>query len=119
MATFEEVRTQFPQYNDIPDVQLADALHQKFYADIPKQQFYQQIGLPSERMIPGNENMITLPKKEPSLKDRLLGVVETPAIIAGEIGKMVATPLASMYGQAVGGYGTPQGRAAGQGALEA
>ena len=118
MATFEEVRTQFPQYNDIPDVQLADALHQKFYADIPKQQFYQQIGLPSERMIPGNENMITLPKKEPSLKDRLLGVVETPAIIAGEIGKMVATPLASMYGQAVGGYGTPQGRAAGQAAAQ-
>jgi hypothetical protein len=69
-------------------------------------------------MIPGNENMITLPKKEPSLKDRLLGVVETPAIIAGEIGKMIATPLASMYGQAVGGYGTPQGRAAGQAAAQ-
>jgi len=118
MATFEEVRVKFPQYNDIPDVQLADALHKKFYADIPKQQFYQQIGLPTERMIPGNENMITLPKKEPSLKDRLLGVVETPAIIAGEIGKMIATPLASMYGQAVGGYGTPQGRAAGQAAAQ-
>jgi len=118
MATFEEVRAQFPQYNDIPDVQLADALHQKFYADIPKQQFYQQIGLPSERMIPGNENMITLPKKELGLKDRLLGVVETPAIVAGEIGKMIATPLASMYGQAVGGYGTPQGRAAGQAAAQ-
>ena len=46
-----------------------------------------------------NENMITLPKKEPSLKDRLLGVVETPAIIAGEIGKVRHQMLAARVGR--------------------
>ena len=45
MATLAEVRSQYPQYNDMPDVAVADALHQKFYADIPKDQFYKQVGL--------------------------------------------------------------------------
>ena len=34
MATIAEIRAQYPQYADMPDVALADALHAKFYADI-------------------------------------------------------------------------------------
>ena len=98
MPSFDEVRAQFPQYNDIPDVQLADALHQKFYADIPKQQFYQKIGLAKETQIPGGQGAITLPPKETSMQDRLMGVLETPAIVAGGIGKMVAGPVARFLG---------------------
>jgi hypothetical protein len=113
MPSFEEVRAQFPQYNDIPDVQLADALHQKFYADIPKQQFYQKIGLAKETQIPGGQGAITLPPKETSMQDRLMGVLETPAIVAGSVGRAIASPIARMYGEAVGGYGTPQGKEAG------
>ena len=113
MPSFEEVRAQFPQYNDIPDMQLADALHQKFYADIPKQQFYQKIGLAKETQIPGGQSAITLPPKETSMQDRLMGVLETPAIVAGSVGRAIASPIAKMYGEAVGGYGTPQGKEAG------
>jgi hypothetical protein len=98
MPSFDEVRAQFPQYNDIPDVQLADALHQKFYADIPKQQFYQKIGLAKETQIPGGQGAITLPPKETSMQDRLMGALETPAIVAGGIGKMVAGPVARFLG---------------------
>ena len=98
MPSFDEVRAQFPQYNDIPDVQLADALHQKFYADIPKQQFYQKIGLAKETQIPGGQGAITLPPKETSMQDRLMGSLETPAIVAGGIGKMVAGPVARFLG---------------------
>jgi len=113
MPSFEEVRAQFPQYNDIPDMQLADALHQKFYADIPKQQFYQKIGLAKETQIPGGQGAITLPPKETSMQDRLMGVLETPAIVAGSVGRAIASPIARMYGEAIGGYGTPQGKEAG------
>jgi len=113
MPSFDEVRAQFPQYNDIPDVQLADALHQKFYADIPKQQFYQKIGLAKETQIPGGQGAITLPPKETSMQDRLMGVLETPAIVAGSVGRTIVSPIARMYGEAVGGYGTPQGKEAG------
>jgi hypothetical protein len=45
MATIAEVRAQYPQYADIPDAALADALHKKFYADLPKADFDVKIGL--------------------------------------------------------------------------
>lgn len=45
MPTIAEVRQQFPQYGDMSDAQLADALHAKFYGDMPKAEFNQKIGL--------------------------------------------------------------------------
>ena len=39
-----EVRSKFPQYKDLSDKQLADALHEKFYSDIPLPEFYEQVG---------------------------------------------------------------------------
>lgn len=40
-----DVRARFPQYDNLTDKQLADALHAKFYSDIPKADFYERIGL--------------------------------------------------------------------------
>jgi hypothetical protein len=114
MATLVEFRAQYPQYNDVPDVALADSLHQKFYSQIPKTDFYKTIDLNPAAFIPDNEKMITLPKTEPSMQDRVMGIVETPAIIAGSIGRAITTPVARMFGEAYGGYGTPQGKAAGE-----
>lgn len=45
MPSLAEIRSQYPQYSDMPDAALADALHSKFYSDIPKDQFYQKIGV--------------------------------------------------------------------------
>jgi hypothetical protein len=45
MTTISDIRSQYPQYQDLTDKQLADALHQKFYADMPADQFYAKIGL--------------------------------------------------------------------------
>lgn len=45
MATLTEIRAQYPQYADMPDTVLADALHKKFYADIPRADFDVKIGL--------------------------------------------------------------------------
>jgi hypothetical protein len=83
---------------------------QKLFADIPVKPAYMQI--------PGGEN-VTLPNPKPaSMQDRIMGAIETPAIIAGGVGRMVATPVARMFGEAYGGYGTPQGREAGQKAAQ-
>jgi hypothetical protein len=114
MATLAEFRAQYPQYDAVPDVKLADSLHQKFYSQIPKMDFYKTIGLSPSALIPGGEGSITLPNQEVSMQDRIMGAIETPAILAGNIGRMVTTPLAQMYGEAKAGYGTPQGKAAGQ-----
>jgi hypothetical protein len=57
MATIAEIRTQYPQYADMPDAVLADALYKKFYSDIPRATFDTKIGLtpvaPSGTGMPG------------------------------------------------------------------
>jgi hypothetical protein len=113
MKNLTDFRSQNPQYNDMPDLALADALHSKFYSDIPKGEFFSKIGV-SSAAIPGSEKSITLPPQPVSLQDRLMGAIETPAILAGQLGRMVATPVARIYGEAVGGYGTPQGQQKGE-----
>src|SRR5579864_1001954 len=45
ITSIADIRAQYPQYNDMSDQQLGDALHQKFYADMPRDQFNQKIGL--------------------------------------------------------------------------
>lgn len=49
MPTIAEVREKFPQYSDMSDVQLAGALHQKFYSDMDADQFAEKIGLKPDR----------------------------------------------------------------------
>jgi hypothetical protein len=44
-----EIRNKYPQYNDLDDNQLAGALHKKYYADIPLEQFTQKIGVELEQ----------------------------------------------------------------------
>ena len=43
--TIADVRAKYPQYSDMSDIQLADALHAKYYPDMDKAQFYAKIGL--------------------------------------------------------------------------
>lgn len=46
--TMAEVRRRFPDYDDMDDLELANALHGKFYSDIPLGDFYAQIGYTPE-----------------------------------------------------------------------
>lgn len=45
MATLAEVRASYPQYQDMSDADLASALHKKFYADMPRDEFEKKVGL--------------------------------------------------------------------------
>lgn len=45
MTNIQDIRAKFPQYSDLSDEDLAGALHSKYYADIPREQFDAQIGL--------------------------------------------------------------------------
>lgn len=47
--TIQEVRKKYPQYSDMSDEQLADALHAKYYSDMPKDEFNQKIGMGSQQ----------------------------------------------------------------------
>jgi len=94
MPSILEIREKFPMYSDVPDLQLVDALHQKFYADIPKVDFYKQTGIAgTASQIPGT---ITLPPKpEPSFFERVGALPETAArVIYGGLTSMAAAPIA-------------------------
>lgn len=43
MASLAEIRKQNPQYDDLSDQQLADSLYDKFYSDMPRDEFYKRI----------------------------------------------------------------------------
>jgi hypothetical protein len=82
----------------VPDVKLADSLHEKFYSSIPKMDFYKTIGIGAEALIPGGESRITLPQPEVSMRDRIMGVIETPAALVGGLAGGLASIPAAIYG---------------------
>lgn len=105
MATIAEVRAQYPQYADMPDAALADALHQKFYADLPKAEFDAKIGLKPTDNRPawGQENPKTYEVAQTARK--YLGpAVEVAASVGGGV---LGAPLgpAGAVGGAGLGYG--------------
>jgi hypothetical protein len=51
MGMIEDIRAKHPEYNDMNDDALADALHAKFYADMPKEQFHAKLGHTPGRQI--------------------------------------------------------------------
>jgi hypothetical protein len=121
MATLAEFRAQYPQYDAVPDVKLADSLHKKFYSQIPKMEFYKTIGLGSAAAIPGAENVVTGVKPpEVSMRDRIMGVIETPLALGATLGGGLISPIVGAVGTlASGKYGTQEGIRAGQEAMKA
>jgi hypothetical protein len=126
MATLVEFRSKYPQYNDMPDLALANSLHEKFYADMPKADFFKSVALNPAALIPDNEKMITLPKSmtpvaktEPSMQDRIMGVIETPLALGATLGGGLISPIVGVVGSlASGKYGTQEGVRAGQEAMK-
>jgi hypothetical protein len=43
MGTLADFRRQYPQYDDMNDVELADALHKKYYSDLPKADVFKRL----------------------------------------------------------------------------
>lgn len=48
----QEIRQQYPQYSDISDNDLAQKLHQKYYNDVPFEEFSSKIGLKASTQKP-------------------------------------------------------------------
>ena len=121
MATLAEFRAQYPQYDAVPDVALADSLHEKFYAKMPKMDFYKTIGLSPATAIPGAENVVTGVKSpEVSMRDRIMGVIETPLALGATLAGGAIAPIVGIAGTlASGKYGTQEGIRAGQEAMKA
>lgn len=49
MPTISEIRAQYPQYQDMSDQALADAMHAKFYSDMPREDFNKRVGFEADK----------------------------------------------------------------------
>ena len=49
MASLAEIRSKYPEYGYLSDGELADAMHKKFYADMPREEFDKRVGLQPEQ----------------------------------------------------------------------
>jgi hypothetical protein len=65
--TLKDIRQKYPAYDDLSDTELADKLHSKLYADLPKAQVYEKLGVPVESE--------SAQPEEPKERTGLLGVV--------------------------------------------
>jgi hypothetical protein len=121
MATLAEFRAQYPQYDAVPDLTLADSLHEKFYSKIPKIEFYKTIGLGTAAAIPGAESVVTgKAAPEVSMRDRIMGVIETPLALGATLAGGAIAPIVGIAGTlASGKYGTQEGIRAGEEAMKA
>jgi hypothetical protein len=60
MPTIAEIRSQYPQYNDLSDDALEDKLYKKFYSDMPRAEFYKRLsvnGVSSEIQNGGGDDL--------------------------------------------------------------
>jgi hypothetical protein len=82
MPTIKEIRAQFPQYDDWNDAQLATALHKKFYADIPRDQFNKAIGFeaPTHKALSFEEGQALLDQERQGGAGGALGAGLTGAV---------------------------------------
>lgn len=72
-----QFRRQYPQYGDMDDRQLADAIYAKFYSDLPRDEFDQKLGLlpggsTSGKITQLKGKVSDLPSRRPSLYDEVV-----------------------------------------------
>ncbi len=91
MATLTEFRKSYPQYNDMSDQDLADALHKKYYANIPKADYYSKIGLQGANQ---GENRAFSPSNQTSIGEDLSNL---PGNIASELGDVATDTPMGLY----------------------
>lgn len=97
MGTLADFRRKYPQYNNVGDVKLANALREKYYADVPVAQYYKQIGLPAPQA----------PKPKANINDTNF-LKDTAASVISGVGQLLELP-AQVYGLATGDFKTAIG----------
>lgn len=80
----DDIRRKFPQYDDIPDAELLAAVHRKFYADMPADEFMARLGQkPVEQQEPPRRTMTEEAGRQAALAGRsvVTGLTALPNIV--------------------------------------
>ena len=94
----QEIRSQYPQYNDLSDDQLLKGFHGKFYSDMPYEEFAAKVGQPPKviqhdtaKVPEQKRGFLSLLKPEIPIGDIAAGAVRG----AGSIGATILRPFDS------------------------
>lgn len=108
MATIQEIRQKYPQYSDLSDQQLADALYRKYYSDMPRPDFDARIGLVATPDAAASPDSPDAQQGVSTAQDVALTVGTTPnRVIGATLGAPrdllnIAGKLGEKFDQAVG-----------------
>lgn len=110
MTTLTEIRNQYPQYADMPDDVLSNALYKKFYSDIPRAEFDSKVGL--KPVQPSAQAPVSQTPPPPTSAQTMYRnvrnvVAPTVEMLGAAGGGLLGTPLGpmGMVGGAGLGYG--------------
>jgi hypothetical protein len=81
MATIAQIRAQYPQYRDMSDAQLANALYTAHYSDMPRADFDRKLGLGGNTTNPVMGAITTFNRSVP-LMDEAADTIQTGANLA-------------------------------------
>lgn len=65
MASIAEIRQKYPQYDDMDDGQLADAMYRAHYSDMPREQFNASIGIKAASKAEGPSAVVDVARSLP------------------------------------------------------
>lgn len=100
MPTIAEVRQKYPQYQDLSDDALADALHKKFYSDMPVDDFKSRIGLSVESDVSRNlrSELSAMTQNPAKAQYDALPAWKKPLVAASDIADLTANGLTMGWG---------------------
>lgn len=95
----EEIRKQYPQYNDLSDAQLANGLYEKHYSDMPFDDFAKRIGYERKPFSGAGGTFTEPPKLTPgriggAVKEGLKDVAKSSLNAIGQIDRVVLEGMA-------------------------
>lgn len=100
MPSLSEIRQQYPQYNDMTDAALADALYKKFYSDMPRADFNAKLGV--------GDSMDTAKGLAKAggigLAEGAIGVAGLPGTVVGGLDTLAGKIVDQTVGRAVNRY---------------
>lgn len=89
MAGIADIRAKFPQYNDMSDDQLSNAVHAKFYSDMPKEDFDSRMGLTPQADAPAGP-LVSEDKSLAASHGAVSGLPVVGPMIAGGVERLAA-----------------------------
>lgn len=103
MIGIADLRKKYPQYNDMSDQEFADKFHEKFYSDMPKDEYYSKIGFaaaPQEEY--QEEPSSFLEDVGTSVAGAIPGLVSGTMALPGEAYGAISHPLRTLKNIPIG-----------------